>query len=165
MTCCPKAVMRLESEENTILYVIATHQRRAREPLPCTDGSSEATEVAQHPERVLVPNAAWGCRGDVLKPGRNETQYDSFIDSGCLEILRNCRRTSPGHPLPKAVGTSACGFPAALLGNRCTNSLTATSDLAPISLLYTPATTPGVIVTQTCTLRRALVSPGRPSRE
>ena len=100
------AVGNVGSEENTIYYVIVTHQRWVRGPLPCADSSSEVTEVAWCPEWALEPNAAWGCHGDVLKAGRNGTQYDSFIDLGC-------GRTSPGHPLPKAVGASARRFPAA----------------------------------------------------
>ena len=55
-----------------------------------------------------------GRHRDVLKAGRNGIQYDFFIDPGCMEILRNGGRTSPGHPSQKRWALPHAGSPARL---------------------------------------------------
>ena len=57
-------------------------ERWAREPLPCTDGSSEAVEAASGTGGTAVPNAAW----IVLRMSSRQGETGSHRKSHLIQV-------------------------------------------------------------------------------
>jgi len=96
--------------ENRSFYLIVTRQRRAREPFPCTDGSSEAAEAASGAGGAAAPNAAWTVLRMSSRQG--ETGSHTVENLDCFRLrgnLEKLRKDILRAIRPKAVGASARG--------------------------------------------------------